>query len=117
MLMKEVVISLLRKWCGVKLRRRRRRGYIGMYVGEEARRYEVPVKSLAKPSVQELLVRRRRRTSEDGDDVPLLLDSPKIVGPLSIPCSVESFDRLVFPVGPVINPKLVIRKSVAIDLK
>ncbi|CAI0547396.1 unnamed protein product [Linum tenue] len=73
-----------------------------MYVGEEARRYEVPVKSLAKPSVQELLTRRRRRTS---------LDSPKIVGPLSIPCSVESFDRLVFPVGPVINPNVVIRKS------
>ncbi|CAN1136695.1 Auxin-induced protein X15 [Linum perenne] len=71
------------------MRRRRKRGYIGMYVGKEAQRYEVPVKWLGKPAVQELM-----RRSED--DVALL--DYKIVGPMSISCSVESFDRVLFQV-------------------
>ncbi|XVF37663.1 hypothetical protein REPUB_Repub20aG0028900 [Reevesia pubescens] len=61
-----------------------RRGYVTMYVGEEAKRYEVPIKYLSSPAFQELLIR-----SQDDD-----LDN-KIDGPITIPCTSQRFKELL----------------------
>ncbi|XVE84496.1 hypothetical protein DITRI_Ditri17bG0018100 [Diplodiscus trichospermus] len=61
-----------------------RRGYVAMYVGEEAKRYEVPMKYLSSPVFQELLIR-----SQDDD-----LEA-KIDGPITIDCTPEMFEQLL----------------------
>lgn len=58
-----------------------RRGYVGIYVGEEAKRYEVPVKYLLFPPFQELM-----KQSEDDE-----LDF-KIDGPIKLSCTPEIFE-------------------------
>ncbi|KAK6255409.1 hypothetical protein SCA6_016714 [Theobroma cacao] len=61
-----------------------RRGYVAMYVGEKAKRYEVPIRYLSSPAFQELLMR-----SQDDD-----LDT-KIDGPITIACTSERFKQLL----------------------
>ncbi|KAG6750740.1 hypothetical protein POTOM_045249 [Populus tomentosa] len=61
-----------------------RRGYVAMYVGEEGKRYEVPVKYLSNPVFQELL---RRSQHQDLDY--------KIEGALRIPHSTAFFDQFL----------------------
>ncbi|KAK6266239.1 hypothetical protein QUC31_017076 [Theobroma cacao] len=61
-----------------------RRGYVAMYVGEKAKRYEVPIKYLSSPAFQELLMR-----SQDDD-----LDT-KIDGPITIACTSKRFEQLL----------------------
>ncbi|KAJ0089120.1 hypothetical protein Patl1_31523 [Pistacia atlantica] len=58
-----------------------RRGYVGIYVGEEAKRYEVPVKYVSFPPFQELM-----KQSEDDE-----LDF-KIDGPIKLSCTPEIFE-------------------------
>ncbi|KAK6266241.1 hypothetical protein QUC31_017078 [Theobroma cacao] len=55
-----------------------------MYVGEKAKRYEVPIRYLSSPAFQELLMR-----SQDDD-----LDT-KIDGPITIACTSERFKQLL----------------------
>ncbi|KAJ6694013.1 hypothetical protein OIU85_004771 [Salix viminalis] len=57
-----------------------RRGYVAMYVGEEGKRCEVPVKYLSNPVFQELL---RRSQNQDLDG--------KIEGAIRIPHSTAFF--------------------------
>ncbi|XP_021291841.1 auxin-induced protein X15-like [Herrania umbratica] len=61
-----------------------REGYVAMYVGEEAKRYEVPIKYLSLPTFKELLM----QSQED------YLDA-KIEGPILISCTIENFDQLL----------------------
>ncbi|XWS22215.1 hypothetical protein CRYUN_Cryun29cG0015200 [Craigia yunnanensis] len=61
-----------------------RRGYVAMYVGKEAKRYEVPIKYLSSPAFQELLIR-----SQDDD-----LET-KIDGPITIACTPKRFKQLL----------------------
>ncbi|XVF29401.1 hypothetical protein REPUB_Repub15cG0118000 [Reevesia pubescens] len=62
-----------------------RRGYVPMYVGKEAKRYEVPIKYLSSPAFQELLIRSR------DDDL-----ETKIDGPISIACCTsQRFEQLL----------------------
>lgn len=61
-----------------------RRGYVAMYVGEEGKRYEVPVKYLSNPVFQELL---RRSQHQDLDY--------KIEGAIRIPHSTAFFDQFL----------------------
>ncbi|WRX20276.1 Small auxin-up RNA - like 10 [Theobroma cacao] len=61
-----------------------RRGYVAMYVGEKAKRYEVPIKYLSSPAFQELLMR-----SQDDD-----LDT-KIDGPITVACTSKMFEQLL----------------------
>ncbi|GMI92967.1 hypothetical protein HRI_002966000 [Hibiscus trionum] len=61
------------------------RGYVAIYVGQEAKRFEVPIKYLSLAVFQELLIRSQ------GDD----LDA-KIDGPIRIAfCSSERFKQLL----------------------
>ncbi|XVF29416.1 hypothetical protein REPUB_Repub15cG0119400 [Reevesia pubescens] len=61
------------------------RGYVPMYVGKEAKRYEVPIKYLSSPEFQELLIRSR------DDDL-----ETKIDGPISIACCTsQRFEQLL----------------------
>ncbi|KDP39594.1 hypothetical protein JCGZ_02614 [Jatropha curcas] len=62
--------------------RRARRGCVTAYVGEEAKRYEIPIKFLAIQSFQELII-----GSEEED-----FDS-KIEGPIRLSCSTSFFDE------------------------
>ncbi|XVE84494.1 hypothetical protein DITRI_Ditri17bG0017900 [Diplodiscus trichospermus] len=61
-----------------------RRGYVAMYVGDEAKRYEVPIKYLSSPLFRQLLIR-----SQDDD-----LEA-KIDGPITIDCTPEMFKQLL----------------------
>ena len=60
------------------------KGYIGLYVGEERKRYEVPVKYLSLPAFQELIVQSQADELE-----------PKIQGPIMLACRTEEFDQLL----------------------
>ncbi|EEF38358.1 auxin-induced protein 15A [Ricinus communis] len=60
-----------------------RKGHVAMYVGEEAKRYEVPVKFLST----ELFASLIRLDQEDPDG--------KIEGPIKISCSTVIFERLL----------------------
>ncbi|WCJ27700.1 SAUR-like auxin-responsive protein family [Euphorbia peplus] len=64
-------------------RRRPRKGYVAIYVGEEGKRYEVPIKCLSCKSFQEIM-------SEKQD-----LESHNQGGPLKLLCSPRSFDNLL----------------------
>ena len=59
-------------------------GYIGLYVGEEKKRYEIPVKYLSLPAFQELIVQSQADELE-----------PKIQGPIMLACRTEEFDQLL----------------------
>ncbi|KAF5731910.1 putative SAUR-like auxin-responsive protein family [Tripterygium wilfordii] len=72
-----------------KVRRRARKGCVAVYVGEEAKRYEVPVKYLSFPVFRELLM-------QDHDDGIGGYFDPKVDGPLKISCCTTStFDQLM----------------------
>ena len=60
------------------------KGYIGLYVGEERKRYEVPVKYLSLPAFQELIVQSQADELE-----------AKIEGPIMLACKTEEFDQLL----------------------
>ncbi|KDP26304.1 hypothetical protein JCGZ_22289 [Jatropha curcas] len=62
-----------------------RRGHIAMYVGDERRRYEVPLKSLKFPALQELI-----KQSQD-DDFDLKIDGPIILAS----CTPNMFEQLL----------------------
>ncbi|KAF5731850.1 putative SAUR-like auxin-responsive protein family [Tripterygium wilfordii] len=67
--------------------RRSRKGCVAVYVGEEAKRYEVPVKYLSFPVFRELLIQEH----DDGG----YFDS-KTDGPLKISCcTTTTFDQLL----------------------
>ena len=59
-------------------------GYIGLYVGEEKKRYEIPVKYLSLPAFQELIVQSQADELE-----------PKIQGPIMLACRTDEFDQLL----------------------
>ncbi|KAK8556354.1 hypothetical protein V6N13_064391 [Hibiscus sabdariffa] len=61
-----------------------RRGYVAIYVGQEAKRFEVPIKYLSCVAFQELLNRSH------ADD----LDA-KIDGPITVVCSSEMFKKML----------------------
>ncbi|KAJ0028365.1 hypothetical protein Pint_35044 [Pistacia integerrima] len=61
-----------------------RRGYVAIYVGEEAKRYEVPVKYLSFPPFLELV------KQSVGDDFDTQID-----GPINLTCTTETFDELL----------------------
>ncbi|KAJ9184924.1 hypothetical protein P3X46_004609 [Hevea brasiliensis] len=61
-----------------------RRGHIPMYVGDEGKRYQVPVENLRFPGLQELI-----KQSLDDD-----LDS-KIDGPIVLACTTDEFDQIL----------------------
>jgi SAUR family protein len=61
-----------------------RKGCVAVYVGEEKRRYEVPVKYLSLPTFQDLMVQAE----------PVELE-PKIEGPIMLACTTEIFDQLL----------------------
>ncbi|KAJ0113411.1 hypothetical protein Patl1_01011 [Pistacia atlantica] len=60
------------------------RGYIVMYVGEELKRYQVPLKYLSLPKFQELIMQSQ------GDDLDVKVD-----GPITLACTTETFDKLL----------------------
>lgn len=60
-----------------------RKGYVAIYVGEEAKRYEVPIKFLSLQSFQQII-------SEFQD-----LDSQNRQGPIKLLCSTSSFDNFL----------------------
>ncbi|KAK7834553.1 auxin-induced protein 10a5 [Quercus suber] len=60
------------------------KGYIDLYVGEEMKRYEIPVKYLSLPAFQELIVQSQADELE-----------PKIQGPIMLACRTEEFDQLL----------------------
>ncbi|KAM4070175.1 hypothetical protein ACB094_12G144700 [Castanea mollissima] len=60
------------------------KGYIGLYVGEEKKRYEIPVKYLSLPAIQELIVQSQADELE-----------PKIQGPIMLACRTDEFDQLL----------------------
>ena len=60
------------------------KGYIGLYVGEEKKKYEIPVKYLSLPAFQELIVQSQADELE-----------PKIQGPIMLACRTEEFDQLL----------------------
>uniref|UniRef100_A0A7N2RB60 Uncharacterized protein n=1 Tax=Quercus lobata TaxID=97700 RepID=A0A7N2RB60_QUELO len=59
-------------------------GYIGLYVGEERKRYEVLVKYLSLPAFEELIVQSQADELE-----------AKIEGPIMLACKTEEFDQLL----------------------
>ncbi|KAK8663468.1 hypothetical protein V6N13_083286 [Hibiscus sabdariffa] len=61
-----------------------RRGYVAIYVGQEAKRFEVPIKYLSCAAFQELLIRSH------ADD----LDA-KIDGPITVACSSDMFKKML----------------------
>lgn len=61
------------------------KGFVPIYVGEEGKKYEVPVKYLSTPAFQELITRFL-----DDDQV-----EPKINGPIVLVCRIESFDQFL----------------------
>ena len=61
-----------------------RKGHVAVYVGKEKKRYELPVKYLSHPTMQDLMVQ-----SQHGD-----LD-PKIEGPIVLACRTQFFDGLL----------------------
>ncbi|KAJ4708768.1 SAUR-like auxin-responsive protein family [Melia azedarach] len=67
-----------------------RKGCVPMYVGEEHKRYDVPLKYLSLPEFKELM-----EQSENGD-----FDF-KINGPINLGCTSEAFDQLLRQVGQV----------------
>ncbi|KAF5741603.1 SAUR-like auxin-responsive protein family [Tripterygium wilfordii] len=70
--------------------RRARKGCAAIYVGEEAKRYEVPVKYLSFPVFRELLLQEHGGGGIDG-----YFDS-KIDGPLKVSCCTTStFEQLL----------------------
>lgn len=60
------------------------RGHIVMYVGEDLKRYQVPLKYLSLPKFQELIMQSL------GDDLDVKVD-----GPITLACTTETFDRLL----------------------
>ena len=60
------------------------KGYIGLYVGEKKKRYEIPVKYLSLPAFQELIVQSQADELE-----------PKKQGPIMLACRTEEFDQLL----------------------
>ncbi|XVF84381.1 hypothetical protein PTKIN_Ptkin17bG0032200 [Pterospermum kingtungense] len=65
------------------------RGYVAIYIGEEAKRYEVPIECLSHPTFKKLLMH-----SQGQDD----LDT-KIDGPIVISCSLENCQAILDGVG------------------
>lgn len=61
------------------------KGYVAMYVGEERKRYEVPVKYLSLPKFQELMM-----NSQDEGDLDFKID-----GPITLTCTTEKFEELL----------------------
>ncbi|KAK9986277.1 hypothetical protein SO802_031228 [Lithocarpus litseifolius] len=61
-----------------------RKGHVAVYVGKGKKRYELPVKYLSHPTIQELMVQ-----SQHGDL------EPKIEGPIVLACGTQFFDRLL----------------------
>ncbi|XP_021602266.1 auxin-induced protein 6B [Manihot esculenta] len=59
-----------------------RKGYVAIYVGDESKRYQVPVENLKFPALRELI-----KQSQNGD-----LDS-KINGPIVLTCTTDKFDE------------------------
>ncbi|OMO78079.1 Auxin responsive SAUR protein [Corchorus capsularis] len=67
-----------------------RRGHVVMYVGEEGKRYQVPIKFLSCPSfIKQVLMQSSQE--EDDDDL-----DPKIDGPIMIRhCTSETFEQIL----------------------
>lgn len=61
------------------------RGYIPMYVGEECKRYDVPVEYLKFTKLREMML----QSQEYG-----FLDF-KIDGPITLPCTTDTFDQFL----------------------
>ncbi|KAF2308559.1 hypothetical protein GH714_010624 [Hevea brasiliensis] len=72
-----------------------RRGYIAMYVGEEAKRYEVPVENLRFPPLQELIKQSRDYDLESKIDGPIVLAC----------CTTNMFDQLLKNFKIAVNSK------------
>ena len=72
-----------------------REGYVPLYVGKaqkKKKRYEVPVKYLSHPTIQQLLMR-----SQHGD-----LET-KIDGPIELTCRTEFFDHILWKLSTCIE--------------
>ena len=61
------------------------KGYLTVYVGEEMKRFVIPISYLNQPSFQELL---NQAEEEFGFDHPM--------GGLTIPCTENDFENIVF---------------------
>ncbi|OMO87391.1 Auxin responsive SAUR protein [Corchorus olitorius] len=63
-----------------------RRGYVVMYVGEEAKRYEVPIKFLSSLTFKEVLMQ-----SQEDDDFDAKIDGPIMIRR----CTSETFEQML----------------------
>ncbi|KAH7578348.1 hypothetical protein ACOSP7_000411 [Xanthoceras sorbifolium] len=61
------------------------RGCVAMYVGEERKRYQVPVNYLSLPKFQQLI-----ESSLHGDAFDVKVD-----GPITLACPTQTFDQLL----------------------
>ncbi|KAK9986278.1 hypothetical protein SO802_031229 [Lithocarpus litseifolius] len=61
-----------------------RKGHVAVYVGKEKKRYELPVKYLLHPTMQDLMVRSQQSDLE-----------PKIAGPIVLASRTQFFDGLL----------------------
>ncbi|KAK3198842.1 hypothetical protein Dsin_022257 [Dipteronia sinensis] len=60
------------------------RGCVAMYVGDERKRYQVPLIYLSLPKFQELI----KTSQEDAYDI-------KIDGPITLACATQTFEQLL----------------------
>lgn len=63
-----------------------RKGHVAVYVGEERKRYEIPVKYLALAEFKELMM----LSQEDSFDLDVKID-----GPITFLCTTEIFDEVL----------------------
>ncbi|TQD89654.1 hypothetical protein C1H46_024793 [Malus baccata] len=61
-----------------------KKGYVSLSVGEERKKYQVPLKYLSDPIIQQLIKKSQ----------PDVFDA-KIDGPLEIACTTNTFDQLL----------------------
>ncbi|TQE11139.1 hypothetical protein C1H46_003145 [Malus baccata] len=61
-----------------------KKGYINVYVGQERKLYQIPLKYLLDPTLQQLIEKSQ----------PDVFDS-KIDGPIELACTTETFDEFL----------------------
>ncbi|CAN6539682.1 unnamed protein product [Malus baccata var. baccata] len=61
-----------------------KKGYINVYVGQERKLYQVPLKYLLNPTLQQLI----KKSESDVFDA-------KIDGPIELACTTNTFDQLL----------------------
>ncbi|KAB2619555.1 auxin-induced protein 6B-like [Pyrus ussuriensis x Pyrus communis] len=73
-----------RSYTALSKSQRPQKGYINVYVGQERKLYQLPLKYLLNPSLQQLI-----KKSE-----PDVFDA-KIEGPIELACTSNTFDQLL----------------------